>query len=158
MTEQFPDLGWIPTFTFVRRPVPLPPDLRPLWKLLSVCLILLRCCRGQKAGLTKLHILAWCFKSAPAGRALLSFLDGAHRSEEVIVHVEPSLNRAIDFGVAEGLFKLATGKVALTDKGKQVARAIDNMDGVFEPEKQFLARVGHRLTDGAVKRLTEANI
>jgi len=71
------------------------------------------------------------------------------------VRVEPSVNRAIDFGVADGVFAFLKGKITLTDKGKLTVRDLDNVSGVFEPEKEFLSRVGNRLTDDAMKRLTE---
>lgn len=156
MSDQFPSLDWIPKFTFVRRPMPVPPDLRPAWKLLTLCLILARCCRGQKAHLNKLFLLSWCLKSEEARSSLLSFLDGKRQPESVIIHIDPSVNRALDFGIADGIFSLVSGKIALTDKGKLAARELEKMTEVLDTEKRFLSAVGNRLTDDTVKQLTGA--
>ncbi|MBN2559486.1 MAG: hypothetical protein JXQ75_00960 [Phycisphaerae bacterium] len=154
MKTAIPELESFPRFTFKRRPAPLPPELRPIWKLASLSLILAKCCRGGKARLPKLHVLSWSLKSPDAQARFLAFLEGRSQPESIIVRVEPSLIRAIDFGVAEGLFEVADGKVSITEKGRQVARSVDGA-AAFEQEKAFLAQVGHRLTEDMFRRLTD---
>jgi hypothetical protein len=156
MNRRLSELDSFPRFTFVRRPISLPPDLRPVWRLAALCLILNTCCRGKKSRLGKLHVLSWSLKSRRAQHTILEPLDGRSQPTDLIVRVEPSLIRAIDFGLAEGLFQGVGGKVCLTERGLALARTIQGMEGTFAAEKAFLGKVGLRLTDSFLKRLTQA--
>ena len=60
-------------------------------------------------------------------------------TSQLSIRFDPSVNRAIDFGLAEGLFSLDKNKnVELTEKGRQFARKLDLNEDIFSDEKNFL--------------------
>ena len=75
----------------------------------------------------------------PEGREdVRALLAGDLRSTEISVRVEPWLNRAVSYAHGLGFVDVAKGKsVALTEKGREVAAAIDADKTVFKQETRF---------------------
>lgn len=134
-------------FSFSKRPVNLPGDLRPNWRVPLLLLMLRYCGRGGKSSLYKLHLLNWSLRDVQSQIALLESLGGESDYSEIRVQVEPSFVQAIQFAVAEGLVDRIKGsKVQLTDGGKQLADDISGTNCLSE-EKTFLTAIGNRLTE-----------
>ncbi|MEG8026207.1 hypothetical protein QP162_20875 [Sphingomonas aurantiaca] len=69
------------------------------------------------------------------------------------VRVEPWVNRAMAFAIAEGVAVMRDGKAAvLTDAGKAVHRDIVAMP-ILDEEKAFLAEVGPHATEKVVEQI-----
>lgn len=150
-------------FTFRERATPLPSDLRPAWRI-AVLLLLLENCRGAQATLKQLHVLNWAIKDRGAQQAFLEFIRGEVLPSQVIVRYDPSLNRAIDFSLAEGLVlqnrdetgnATASGshRLALSSTGRAIAAGILSQSDCLAVEKDFLASIGHKVTQGEVESL-----
>jgi len=128
-------------FIFTRRPEPLPPDLRPNWRV-AMLLLLLRSCRSEKASLEKLHVLNWAIRTPESRRRFLAYVKGEGNPDDVIIRFEPGLNRAIDFVRGEGLVKIENGKrVKLTDRGSNIAQQIDRNRDCMVEERRFFEEV-----------------
>ena len=64
------------------------------------------------------------------------------------------LNRAVSYAHGLGFVDVAKGKsVSLTDKGKEVAAAIDVDAGVFKEERAFLSDVARKLTEAQLTKI-----
>lgn len=140
-------------FTFTRRPEPLPPDLRPNWRV-AMLLLLLRSCRSEKASLEKLHVLNWAIRTPESRRRFLAYVKGEGNPDDVIIRFEPGLNRAIDFVRGEGLVKIENGKrVKLTDRGSSIAQQIDRIEDCMAEERKFLEEVKPFVMEKYIKAL-----
>lgn len=141
------------TFSFTARPEPVAGDLRMSWGLGLLLLSLLKS-HGKKGSFQKLQFLAHAVR-LPEGRAdVRALLRGDLRSSEISVRVEPWLNRAVAFAHALKLVSVSKGKsVALTDKGREVATAIDIDKEIFVEERIFLAEIAPRLTEQLLTKI-----
>jgi hypothetical protein len=66
MIERQLPISQITSFTFVTQPIAIPPDLRPLWKISQILLVLKLCSRKEKATLLKLQLFNWALGSSKA--------------------------------------------------------------------------------------------
>lgn len=138
-------------FTFQRRPTSIPADLRPSWRIGVVLLLMRKCCRGNKSSFGRLHVLGWGVRSRATRLALTKAANGNMPLDALIVRVEPSLNRAVDFAIGEGLIKrLPHNRLQLTPIGVAFADDIERQDGLFATEKQLIAAIGMSITESLV--------
>ena len=145
-------------FQFRRRPAPVPADLRPVWRIGLLLLMLLHS-PGKKATLQKLHFVNSVCRSEKTRRLFLAYSSGAARKEEVLPRIEPSLNRAVNFARAEGLVDVENGRsLKLTDSGRELAQQIEAMPDCLDEEKAFLETASPFLTEGKVEDLFTWNI
>lgn len=88
-------------FVFRRRPVAIPGDLRPSWRIGLLVQLLRRCCRGGRSTLARLHVLSWGIRTKESRRQLQDALNGHAAPDCLIVRLEPFLNRAVDLAIGE---------------------------------------------------------
>jgi len=141
-------------FTFRRRPVSMPADLRPGWRIASIVLLINKCCRQNRTSFARLHVLSWALRTESSRRTLLAAIDGLLTPDSVIARVEPSLNRAVDFALGEGLLRRVDGdRLELTHAGLAFADDVTNADSTFVAEKEFIGTLKKRLTESLVNQL-----
>lgn len=152
----------IPTaerFSFVSRPVPVPGDLRLVWRL-CLLLMMLGTSRKKKASLVKLHVLNDAVLSYAAAAMGGNDADAARAAPRWRVHVEPALARAIDFLVGDKLaawIELSNRiGLQLTAKGIIVAENRLKDDQVMKNERAFLQTVSREVTESFVTSLLNA--
>lgn len=79
---------------------------------------------------------------------------GERSSADLVVRVEPWLNRAIAFATAAGLITLEHGRsLKLTDGGLETYERISSAQAVMEKEKAFLNVISPRATEAAVEKV-----
>lgn len=139
-------------FLFRERPLPTSGDLRAVWRI-PVILLLIRACRGEKATAEQLHVLNWAVRSAESGESLASFLAGDLRPEEAVVRFEPALDRAVALANGFELLAWTNRYWALTDRGKGLLTEIDEDGDILRTEKDLLASLPSPLSQAAVRRL-----
>ena len=140
-----------PRVRFLRRPKPVPGDLRVSWRL-SVTLLALLNSRGNKASFAKLHMLNDALRSKESREKLAQMVDGALPYMAWRIRVEPAFSRSLDLMVGEGfvrrtLQKSGQSNFELTIKGECAAKAVSSLEGVLEDEREFLSEVGRSLTE-----------
>jgi hypothetical protein len=143
-------------FSFVRRPVPVPGDLRIAWRL-SLLLMMLGTSRSKKASLVKLHVLNDAVRSQTPAARENDGLDARLAVPRWRVRVEPALGRAVDFLVGEKLaawieLSNRTG-LQLTAAGAKTAAALLNNDTTMKEERAFLAAAAKDVTESFVTSL-----
>src|SRR5215469_6065148 len=92
-------------FELSARPEPLPGDLRLAWGIALVILILGRS-RAKRASLQKLHFMAHSARTRATRDQAERLFAGTLTSADMVVRVEPWLNRAIAFATAARLVSL----------------------------------------------------
>jgi len=141
-------------FIFRRRPVALPGDLRPTWRIGLLMLLLRQCCRQQRSSLTRLHVLNWAVRSEANRGDLTALLEGRLAPDALIVRFEPAFNRAIDFAIGEGLVNRVDGsRIELTDAGKAFAEEIAMDPNLFIPEKGLVGAIGQKASEALVDNI-----
>jgi len=140
---------------FRSRPEAIPGDLRPIWRIGIVILMLHLASRGDKASLAKIHVLNWAIQSKENQNSLLQIIDGKISPDTIIVRIEPSLNRALDYANGEGLIEFISGKnVHLTPQGKVTAHRLMTKDDLLTCEKNFFREIGKsNITEQFVAKL-----
>jgi hypothetical protein len=120
-------------------------------------LMLLRAGHAGGMSLKKALILNWGVRSSEARVTLLRMIEGDRRLDDIPVRVDPALNRALDFAVAEGLIDIkakTTGSIlSLESPGLTLARKLFDAEECMEPEKAFFNQIRGRLPEAKVKEL-----
>ena len=146
-------------FLFRERPEALPGDLRPLWRVGLVVLMLYLASRGRRSSFGRLHVLNWAVRSEEGQKALLGILDGRLFPGTAIVRIEPSLNRAVDFAFGEKLVERVKGDhIELTAQGEKEAVRILEHEDLYRKERAFLHLLGKGLTERIVLELFRGRV
>jgi hypothetical protein len=144
-------------FTFRRRPVSLPPDLRPEWRVGIVLLTLRICCREYRASFARLHVLNWAVRTVPNQLAIAAVIAKESSPDALIVRIEPSLNRAVDLANGYRLIvRVAGDRIQLTNNGVNLADELQRQDNLYVPEREFFSQVGRKVTEKLVANLFAA--
>ncbi|MEK4192837.1 hypothetical protein NYE59_07175 [Paenibacillus sp. FSL L8-0323] len=140
--------------TFTRRKIPVSPEYRPLTKIAQIVLVLSIASWGKSANLLKFQLLNWVFKSTERDLILLAIIQDPLITPPII-SMDPSVNRALQFAVADRLisFSESTGKFTLLPKGEEFAEAIKKEKEIFISEKEILKRIGFKVNDKVISTL-----
>lgn len=144
-------------FSFQRRPIPVPGDLRIGWRV-ALILLMLGHSRSSRASLAKLHILNDAIRSDQQQRlrAVVS-QSGAAFSLPWTLRVEPAFARAIDFVVGEkfAAWTKVLGRAALqlTAAGIEAFKALSELDDALVAERGIIAEFAKAIPEGTVTNL-----
>lgn len=140
---------------FRKRSLPIIADYRPLYKIGLITLILKLVCNGNKASLNKLHFFVWALKSERNINQIRRLISKDENYSMLSWGVEPALNKALGFGVAEGLFGLKGDKYTLSSSGLLFYEKIKTDKELFVIEIDFLSEIGKRsVNEDFIKNLT----
>jgi citrate lyase gamma subunit len=140
-------------FELSARPEPLPGDLRLAWGIALVILILGRS-RAKRASLQKLHFMAHSARTRATREQAKRLFAGGLSTADMVVRVEPWLNRAIAFAIAEHLVSLEHGGHArLTETGIQTFERISEAESIMVEEKVFLDVIARQATEGTIDKI-----
>lgn len=147
-------------FSFIRKPSPVPGDLRIAWRL-PLTLLMLDFSRGKNASLAKLNLLNDALRSEKSREKLIRIIHGETALIEWRMRVEPAFARNVDFMTGSQLseWRIASGRAAvgLTDKGKGIAKKLVENVEIFVTEKAFLSEFSGKITEGFVSQILLAN-
>ncbi|MBK5458948.1 hypothetical protein [Peribacillus sp. TH27] len=144
-------LDEIKEIRFSKKRIPISPELRPIYRISLIMLILYLSSTQQKASLLKLQLFNWALKNESRYDRLLQL---KKTKDFPIVRFDPFLNRALNYGVAMGFlsFNNNTGKFSLTEKGVEFVLKIISED-IFDEEKRFLNSIKKSLSDNYILTL-----
>lgn len=141
-------------FVFRDQPTAIKGDLRPLWRMCLVVLLMRKCCRSNRTSYAKLHVLNWAMLNEANRAKLLRLANGESEPTDVLVRIEPFLNVAVNYALGEGLIEQKNGdRLVLSTRGVTLADKLIEMEEVFESEKQFIAVLGNKLSEKLVTEL-----
>jgi hypothetical protein len=127
---------------FRKRHFPVPADYRTVYKMGLILLVLDKASSGTKASLSKLHFLIWALKSRRNREFIRGILQSGDTSNVVSWGIEPALNKALQFAIAEGLIDFASDRYRLAEKGKVWLKEIKADKSLLSEEKVFLQEIG----------------
>ena len=142
----------IQNLSFTRRPSPINPEFRPIYRMSIIILILKIASRGSSASLLKLHFFSWMIKSRER-RQMLSMILESTSSQLPIFNIEPSLNQALLYLESEKLVKRNGDRFILSDTGESLASEIISETDILIKEKSFLNLIGKKFTEAKVEEL-----
>lgn len=147
----------IKKLSFVKRPIPLPAEYRPMYKIALIVMMLKICCRNETSNLLKLHLLSWALSSQKNMNELRDYIISNFRSDFSVWGIEPALNRALQLSVAENICDIVNGKsYKLTEKGNRFYQMIKSDSELFELEKSLLNFIGkNKITDNRINEMTQ---
>lgn len=142
-------------FSFRRRPVPVPGDLRIAWRV-ALIMAMLGNSRASRASLAKLHILNDAIRSGQQDR-LRTILSTPGAAVPWNLRVEPAFARAIDYVVGENLalWTKASGRAALqlTKSGIDAAIAVSRVEDALVGERAAIIDLAKLITETSVAAL-----
>lgn len=145
----------IKNITFSKKPISIPADYRPAYKIAQICLILKYACIGEKSSLLKFHLISWGFKSIENRQALSSFIKDSSKSDLSVWGIEPTLNRALHIAVADEFCSYKNANYKLENKGLEFTKKIEENVDILIDEIAFLKQIGKRgITEKSIQDLT----
>lgn len=143
--------------TFNKRPISISPEYRPMYRVAQIVMILKVASTKNTASLLKLHFFSWAMRSKKNMEEALQLVSTNPSTYNFpkLWSVEPSLNRALTYVVAEGLVNIEKGKYHLNNKGELLFKSIEKDDNLFMDEKQFLNTVKKKISDSRLQRLAK---
>lgn len=88
-------------------------------------------------------------------QTIIQLIENNYKTQMPHWTVDPVVNRALIFAVADGICELTSNKkYKLTTKGMEFADKIEADSDLFIDEKVFLCQVSKQITDEIVDRLT----
>lgn len=131
-------LNSVPTngITFNYKGAHLDPELRPLWRISLLVLILMKLCSGNKANSKKIQAL-YALVAYEKKREIYS--KNSNNVSSINIRFDPLIERAIDMGVGFNLLKIDEAKsIILTSKGIEFGKRVDSDQEIFSIEKAFM--------------------
>lgn len=139
-------------FSLRARPEPIAGDLRLAYGI-ALVILMLGNSRAKSASLQKLHFLAHSVRTAQTRDDAQRVFAGTMRPADLLVRVEPWLNRALAFAQADGLVELKKGKTAkLTDRGGSALETLLSSE-VMTEEREFLDGISRKATESAIEKI-----
>lgn len=147
----------IKKLSFTKRPIPLPAEYRPMYKIAVIVMILKYNCRNSMSSLLKLHLFSWALGSKENREGLQSYISNNFVTEFSVWGIEPALNRALQIAVAENICEFIKGKnYKLTEKGNKFFELIVADIELFDVEKYFLSSIGQTsITEKRILLMTQ---
>ena len=139
----------IDTLTFSPRPQPLPASLRPLYRIALITLVLKTNCQSNTASMLKLQFFNWLLKSSSLQELIEDRLIRQSVFTLELIHLDPMVNLALKYAIADNLISVTNNsKYKLTERGNKFAdRILQDEQSVMEVEREFLVRIGKRVSE-----------
>ena len=134
---------------FERKAMPVIPEHRPMYKICQVLLTLNISSTGGKSSLIRLHLFNWALKDKTREKMLISSSKSGVISFGVW-GIDPVLNMAINFGVAEDLISTVSTGFQITKSGKDFLTN-GNIQALFKDDAETLTLIGKSITEKMVK-------
>ena len=136
---------------FVKKPIALPSSYRFFYQISIFLLILEFCCQKNKGASTfKLQLLAWALRDDEGCKSLMEVTKQKQSKENFkFLALDPALNRAIAFALADGFLALDNEKIIAAPKGDELLGQILSSD-VFAHEKSILKTFGKSVSESFI--------
>lgn len=134
--------------------MPIFADYRPLYKIAQLLLTLHLCSRGGKSSFIRLQLFNWILKDNERRTLLID----AVKNQTLDINVwglDPSLNSAVQFSLAEGLIQRCNNGITLTENGKVYAEELVNKE-TMKDDIDFLKKIGKGITESMVSQVSDS--
>lgn len=133
---------------FVKKPIALPATYRFFYQISIFLLILEFCCPKKKgASIFKIQLLAWALRDGEGYKALMDVTKLKQPKQNFkFWALDPALNRAITFALADGFLAIENEKIISAPKGEELLLYILDTN-VFTNEKTILKAFGTSVSE-----------
>jgi len=134
--------------------MPIYADHRPLYKIAQILLVLAVSSRGGKSSMIRLHLFNWVMKENKRKDLLVN----AAKNGGLNINVwglDPFLNSAIQFALAERLVERCSNGISITEKGKVYIKIIQE-DQILDEEYLYFKSLGKRITETMIEKASES--
>ena len=142
----------IENLSFKNKKIPISADMRPLYRITRLMLVLKFSSRSSTSSLMKLYLFDWAFQDTNRYVQIEYMLQ--HKRFPVI-KFDPFVIRALNYGIALELISLHpnTQKMKLTNKGEEWLLQVIEL-ALFKEEIKFLKIVGKSITESKISELS----
>lgn len=143
----------IEKISFNPRPEPVSANLRPIYRISIILLVLKINCKNHSASLLKIQFFNWVLKS----QSLQNFIRNKGSYDSIfsidIIHLDPMINLSLKYAIAEGLIITTKNlKYKLTDKGNNFINSIIESDEkILSNTMEMLELIGNRVSEVKLK-------
>lgn len=133
--------------------MPIFAEYRPLYKLTQILLVLYINSRGGKSSLIRLQLFNWALKDEKRIQIMIE----SARERSLVVSVwgmDPSMNSAIQFGLAEGMIKKKNNGISITEYGNIYVGTLIKGDE-FKEMYSLLIDIGKGITESMVAEASD---
>ena len=141
------------TLRFERRPAPVLPEHRPLYKIGQLLLILQLGSRGRKSSLPRIQLFNWALKRKEREAILL---DAGQKGYLKVSAwgFDPAVAIAISYALAEELMQTTSTGYSISSAGINFVAAFCKDPDCFSSERLFLEKVGKSITETMVTQVS----
>lgn len=108
---------------------------------------------GGKGSLLKLHLFSWALKSEENMKKLQEYFISDFTRSDIYFGIEPTLNRALDYAIAENLIGMDGAKYFIKTKGEELFKKIIADKELFSNEKSVLVAIGKNISEAQIIKL-----
>jgi len=143
----------IKAFSFKSRPESLPANLRPLYRIALILVVLKLNCRANSSSLLRLQFFNWILKSPPIQKIFSNLQSNQHTFVLELLHMDPMVNLALRYARAEKLVSITkVGHYKLTQKGIHFVETIlGSKERILTQEIDLLNKIGKQITEIRLK-------
>ena len=136
---------------FIKRPISVPSNYRFFYQISILLLIIeINCAKNTGASILKFQLLAWTLRDDYGYHSLIKVAKSKNnKSSFNFWALDPALNRAIEFALADGFLILQNEKFISASKGDDLLKYILEAD-IFSNEKKILKEFGKLVTESFV--------
>jgi hypothetical protein len=139
----------VASLKFTRRPAPVFPEHRPLYKIGQLLLTLHLACNGSKGSIAKLQLFNWALKDEQRWQPLIAAVE-LRVLKVTAWGFDPALAIALRFAAAERLIEETKTGYKLKDEGRLLLSELLEEEDLFADEKRLFQSVGKKITEEMV--------
>jgi len=123
--------------------LPVDPDMRIIWKITQILLVLYYSSSQTKASLKKIHFFLSYLESSQKAN-ILKDIDVNNKLKRLKLRIafNPYNSKVIKYGVCSGLIKIKGQSIVLTDLAKFFLEKIEKNNDLMKFEKGILKSIG----------------
>lgn len=142
----------IKKITFSNQPMPIPAELRPVYKIYQIIIMINICGKSNSLSFLKLQYLNWILKDS---NILESVIKDTKNDTKIVIdflQLDPKINFAIDYAIASKIvFLTKSGSLKLTPLGESICNKI-YYNQLMQDEINILKKIGNKITEDNIKR------
>ncbi|TVX83704.1 hypothetical protein FQP34_00145 [Peribacillus simplex] len=143
----------IQNIQFKNKKVPISAEMRPLYRITRLLLVLEYASRKNTASLIKLQLFDWTFQNSERYSVLKNLISTENFP---IIKFDPFVIRALNYGIGLGLIEIndTNQNFTLSSKGKEWLFSVKSQE-VFQNELQLLKIIKKSITEVKIKELSK---
>lgn len=128
-------------------------ELRPVWRIALLVLIIKLVGRANKASRNKIHLVNWALKKSEHVDSYISYTQQI-TNKRPFINLDPAMDKAIDYALYSKLVTVDNNRVTLSETGTELVNQLIKSDA-FEVEKSIFKSMKPDLSEDKVTKAFE---